>query len=399
MLNLSPLFLDGRSLLDADRILQAGLADRRASFELSIGQLPPHAGFVIVAGVETLLSLLSLPLVDVDDLPEIRRIVGISEAFTQRLSRFSLRLDIDAVPDGTLAFARTPLASIEGPFFECALISAMVRVTIARSTLLATRAARLQIAAGGEPVIDGSSQRAPSPSGSLVLARAAHVGGTSATTNPLAAAQLDIPFREAASIDLGVIAPPTIGEDAWDDASADLLVDLGGGEDEEAVLLEAKRIGARAGGWIARALSDGDPGILSMRYELVALEEDGVWAPRRGQSGVLPGRKRIARYLDAAGHAVADIVHLQNERMQSPRTLNAATLTPVSLAVMRTGRLIAVAEPPSAGRERSAAARAVLSNAVKQLRRPEAYRVDFSPAVMALRDSLDNKPKPQSRGT
>jgi nicotinate phosphoribosyltransferase len=398
MLNLSPLFLDGRVLLDADRILQAGLADRRASFELSIGQLPPHTGFAVVAGVETLLAWLSLPLVDADDIVEIRRVVGISEALAQRLARLSFRLDIDAVPDGTIAFPRTPLASIEGCFLEAALITAMVRETIARGTLVATRAARLHIASDGEPVIDGSSERAPSPTGSLTLARAAHVGGTSATTNPLAAVQLAIPFREVASLDVGVIAAPGAADDAWGESPADLLVDLCAGDDEELALLEAKRIGARAGGWIARSLCAGDSSVLSMRYELVALEEDGAWSPRRAARGdALPGRKRIARYIDAAGRALADIVHLQSERIQPPRALGAATLAPLALTVMRAGRLIAVAEPPSAGRDRSIAARALLPSAVKQLRRPELYRVELSAAVTALRDSLDPKNKPPSR--
>src|SRR5690349_1491851 len=124
MNSLSPLFLDGRALLDADRILQAGLADRRASFELSIGRLPPHAGFAVVAGVETLLGLITLPLVDVADLDELRRVTGASDALAQWLFRFALHIDIDAVPDGTIVFARSPLVSVEGPFLEVALISA-----------------------------------------------------------------------------------------------------------------------------------------------------------------------------------------------------------------------------------------------------------------------------------
>jgi nicotinate phosphoribosyltransferase len=135
-----------------------------------------------------------------------------------------------------------------------------------------------------------------------------------------------------------------------------------------------------------------------MRYELVALEEDGAWSPRRAARGdSLPGRKRITRYIDGAGRAVADLVHLQSERMQSPRTLGAATLVPLALTMMRAGRLAAVGEPPSAGRERSIAARAMLPIAVKQLRRPELYRVELSAAVTALRDSLDPKNKPPSR--
>jgi hypothetical protein len=38
----------------------------------------------------------------------------------------------------------------------------------------------------------------------------------------------------------------------------------------------------------------------------------------------------------------------------------------------------------------------MLSSGVKQLRRPEIYRVELSAAVTALRDSLDNKGRASS---
>src|SRR5262249_6983704 len=199
------------------------------------------------------------------------------------------------------------------------------------------------------------------------------------------------PCGGGASLDLGVGAAPVGMGEVGGESPAVLLVDLGGPAcDEEAVLLEAKRIGARAGGWIARGLCEADPGELEMHYELVALEDDGAWAPRRGaRSDALPGRKRIARYLDAKGRAITDGLHRQHERMQTTGALGAATLVPLALTVMRAGKLIAVPEAPSAGRERALVARATLNSAVTQLRRPGTYRVDLSAGVGSMRDSLD----------
>jgi hypothetical protein len=46
------LLLDGRALLDADRLIQMRMGDRRASFEISFRAAPPHTSFLVVAGVE-----------------------------------------------------------------------------------------------------------------------------------------------------------------------------------------------------------------------------------------------------------------------------------------------------------------------------------------------------------
>src|SRR6476469_712788 len=96
----SPLLSDGRALLDAERLLAAGLADRRASFELSFARLPAHWGFAVIAGVETLLETLSHPLVVADDVERARRTGLISEALGERLLRPISRLDLDTLFDG-----------------------------------------------------------------------------------------------------------------------------------------------------------------------------------------------------------------------------------------------------------------------------------------------------------
>ncbi|WP_438006511.1 hypothetical protein WME89_49395 [Sorangium sp. So ce321] len=390
MVRASPLLSDGRALLDADRLLRAGVGDRRASFELAFTAMPPHAGFLVVAGVESALDALALDggRLDAAEVFAARAACGLSDALVERLAGAPLSVDIDAMPDGTVAFPGTPVVSVEGPFVEALLVGALLVPALRRGTAAATRAARLHIAADGGAVVDGSSARVPFAEEALALARAAHVGGAAATTSALAAAALGIPFRGEAGIDLGELAPPPSPlEGSWP-WYADRMIDLGG-RDEEALLLEARRVGTTAGGWVASGLAEPAEGLPAVRYELVALEESGAWALRQGTSGrgdVIAGRKMVARYYDEAGRAVTDVIHLAHERMLAPRALGVARLAPLARTVVRGGHALESPEPPSVGRERSVAARQLLPYAVTHLRAPARYPVQLSPALIALRE-------------
>jgi nicotinate phosphoribosyltransferase len=395
MIHRCPLLLDGRALLDADALIRAGIAERRASFELSFDALPKDVGFVVVAGIETFLDSLYRLVIDEAQLDAAARLCGISDKLKRWLLRLTPSADVDAMPDGTLAFAKMPVATVEGPFIEAVVIGALLRATMQRATAVATRAARLHIASGGDPIIDGSSSQSASVDVSLALARWAHVGGASATESALAAISLGIPFQCGSGIKLGALAPSPRHPDGWDASpssgwdSARALFELGGGDDEEAALVEAKRVHARAGGFVARGLGNGDG--LSTRYELVALELGGAWCPMRGpnnEADVVPGRKRVVRYTDAASRSVADVIHLTTERMSSPSDLGAQTLAPLARAFMRDGRMLEAPELPAAGRERSIAARPALPPEVTHLRRPGAYRVELSDGLAALRDAI-----------
>jgi nicotinate phosphoribosyltransferase len=396
MLRRCPLLLDGRALLDADRLIGASLADRRASFELAFRTLPPHTGFLVVAGVESLLEMLGKPLIDPTEIPAAKRAAGLSDELAERLTRFSLTIDVDAVPDGTIVFPNAPIATIEGPFLEASLVASLLRATVRRATAIATRTARLHTASAGDPIIDGSSAQAASIDASLLVARAAYVGGASATTNVAAAVALELPFRASPALRLGPTGPlleTTMGEDAWGALEADEMCDLGAGDDEEAVLLEAKRCGLRSGGWIARGLDDAETRALSMRCDLVALEQQGAWGSPPANLGddqvPTPGRKMVVRYTNGGGRAVADVVHLMAERMRSPRTLGAVTLAPLARPRVRGGHALELPETPSQGRERAIVERASLPEALTHLRNPAIYRVEQSPGVALQREEAE----------
>jgi nicotinate phosphoribosyltransferase len=384
------LLLDGRALLDADRLLQMGMGDRRASFEIAFRAAPLHTAFLVVSGVEAVLEMLSAPLIDPDRVQAAQELVGFSDDLANRLRTFAPNIDVDCVSDGTIIFPGAPVAAVEGPFIEALLIASLVRATLRRATAIATRTCRLHMAAEGDPIIDGSSVQVASADASLLIARSAVIGGASATTNVLAAMTLGIPFRATSGIALGGSGLSVeMTMEGWAPSDEEEMLDIGSGDDEEAVLLESKRRGRRAGGWLARGLDDAEIRALPTRCELVALEQAGSWAaPPVGLSGEekpRPGRKVVARYSNADGQLVADIVHLMAERMRAPKEIGASTLTPLAKPRFRDGKPIEEAEPANIGRERAIATRACLPERVTYLREPATYPLTESAGVVSQR--------------
>src|SRR5205814_9906154 len=98
-------------------------------------------------------------------------------------TRRSSDLDIDAIPEGTLVFQNEPLIRVVGPIVQCQLLETALLNIFNFQSLIATKAARVCLAAEHDPVIEFGLRRSQGVDGGLTAARAAYIGGCAGTSN------------------------------------------------------------------------------------------------------------------------------------------------------------------------------------------------------------------------
>ena len=96
---------------------------------------------------------------------------------------------------GTVVFAGEPLVRVRGKLIQAQLVETALLTLINFPTLVATNAARVVLAAGGDSVLEFGLRRAQGPDGGLSASRAAYLGGCEATSNVLAGRLFGIPVR------------------------------------------------------------------------------------------------------------------------------------------------------------------------------------------------------------
>jgi len=103
--------------------------------------------------------------------------------FLDYLRDFRFTCKVIAPPEGTLVFNHEPLLTVEGNLAEAQLVETALLNIINYQTLIATKAARIQNAAGDGVVVEFGLRRAHGPDGGLSEARGAFVGGVRSTSN------------------------------------------------------------------------------------------------------------------------------------------------------------------------------------------------------------------------
>ncbi len=172
-----------------------GIAEKRASFELFVRSLPDNFGYLIAMGLEQGLNYLEnlrFTSEQIDYLKNTGIFDHISPKFWSLLENQGFAGDVWAVSEGTAIFANEPLLRVEAPLWQAQIVETYLLNTINYQTLIATRAARMRDMAGKTPVLlEFGTRRAFSPQGAMWAARAALAAGFNATSNVLAAKELN----------------------------------------------------------------------------------------------------------------------------------------------------------------------------------------------------------------
>ncbi len=438
---MTALLTDYYQLTMLDAYLREGM-NAPAVFELFVRKLPPQRNFLVAAGLEQALDFLERFSFGPAELAWLERQGGFSAPLLACLRDFRFQGDVHAMPEGTVFFADEPVLRVMAPLPQAQIVESRLLNIVHFQTLIASKAARLVLAAGGRTLVDFGMRRAHGAEAALFAARAAYVAGFTGTATAEAGLRFGLPVfgtmahsfvqahaSEAQAFEAFARARPqrpTLLVDTYDtEAAVVKLIGLAGKLAAEGIAIGGVRIDsgdlaahARAvrrllddaglnpvtvfasGNLdehrIAQLLADAAPidgfgagtaldtssdvPALDAVYKLQAYA--GVARRKRSEGkATWPGAKQVGRIADAAGRMVRDVVQCDGE------TLLAA---PLLQPVMRAGRR--VGPPPSLEeiRRHHAAQMLALPVSLRDLSpaaRP--YEVEISPGLRALASQVD----------
>ncbi|TVR71032.1 MAG: nicotinate phosphoribosyltransferase [Marinilabiliales bacterium] len=181
----SGLFTDHYELTMAQGFFLSGKAETPARFDYFFRKSPFMGSYVIFAGLQNLLEMLTEFAYD-REAREFLESRGFDQRFTEYLAGFRFSGNIWSAAEGEIVFPNEPVLSVEGNIIECQLIESMVLNILNFESLIATKASRIKHAAGDREFIDFGLRRAQG-TGAMQASRAAVIGGASGTSNVLAA--------------------------------------------------------------------------------------------------------------------------------------------------------------------------------------------------------------------
>src|SRR5437879_139516 len=178
---------------------KAGVCDHEAAFHVTFRHNPFGGQFTVACGLATAIDFLRMFHFTETEIAYLASQRGndgkplFDSGFLDYLRDLRLTCDIDAMPEGTLVFPNEPLIRVCGPVSQCQLLETALLNISNFESLIATKAARVCLAAKNDPVIEFGLRRAQGVDGGLTAARAAYIGGCAGTSNLQAGERYGIP--------------------------------------------------------------------------------------------------------------------------------------------------------------------------------------------------------------
>ncbi|MPW23015.1 nicotinate phosphoribosyltransferase [Paraburkholderia sp. CNPSo 3157] len=412
-----------------------------ATFEFFVRSLPARRNFLMAAGLELVLDYLCRLGFRDSQLAELERTGHFSPRFIQSLESLRFTGSVDAMPEGTVFFSEEPILRITAPLREAQIIESRLINLIHYSTLVASKAARMVLAAPDKRLVDFGLRRAHGSEAAMLSARASYLAGFSGTATLLAGIRYGIPVfgtmahsyvqaheHEIEAFEHFVRSQPdnaVLLIDTYDtEAAAVQVVNLAQRLAREGlyikgVRLDSGNLGAHARhvrrtldasglrqisilasgnldefrlrelahsdapidgfGIGTRMNTSADAPYLDCAYKLT----EYMGKPRRKRSegkATWPGRKQVFRRLDADGRIESDCIALEDERQPG-----AALIAPV----MHDGVRIGAAGSLDASRDRARRELDSLPPDLAELEPATAFRPNVSAALVELARQLD----------
>jgi len=165
-----------------------------AVFEFFVRRLPKTRGFLMAAGLQQVIDFLLDARFSDAELDWLRSTGRFADWFVDQLADYRFSGDVDAMPEGTVFFANEPILRVTAPIAMAQLIETRIINFLHYETIVASKAARMMLAAPGKALVDFGLRRAHSGEAGLLAARACYLAGFAGTATVPAAMLYDIPI-------------------------------------------------------------------------------------------------------------------------------------------------------------------------------------------------------------
>jgi nicotinate phosphoribosyltransferase len=411
-----------------------------AIFELFVRELPRRRGFLMAAGLEQALKFLEDLRFTADEIDWLESTGRFSARTLNYLAELRFTGEVHAMPEGTIFFPNEPVLRVTAPLPEAQLVEARLINIVHFQSLIASKAARMVLAAPDKLLVDFGLRRAHGAEAGLMAARASYIAGFAGTATVLAAKLFNIPLfgtmahsyiqahdsetlaferfaharpqglvflidtydTEAAARKVVALAPrlKAAGIDVsgvrldsgdlialsksvrriLDDAGlAEVTIFASGGLDEDQLMAMAKTKAPIDGFGIGTSLTtSSDAPALDCAYKL----QEYAGSPRRKHStgkATLPGRKQVWRRYGPDGCMAGDTLSAEADAQPGE---------PLIHQVMRAGKRLA----PTLNENRARAARELerLPEPLRELKPSAKYPIQVGEALIDLAVQFDH---------
>ena len=419
-----------------------------AVFEFFVRSLPARRGFLLAAGLEQALDYLENLRFSAAELEWLRSTGRFGTNLLDYLGEFRFSGDIHAMPEGTVFFANEPILRVTAPLPQAQFVESRLINILHFQSLIASKAARMVLAAPGKLLVDFGFRRAHGAEAGLMAARASYVAGLAGTATVLAGRGFGIPIygtmahsfietfddeskafaafaqsrpdnlvllldtydTEAAARKVVALAPRlkaagiairSVRLDSGDLAAlsrsvrgildagglADVTIFASGGLDEDAIAEFVRASAPIDGLGVGTSLTtSSDAPVLDCVYKL----QEYAGIPRRKRSAnkaTWPGRKQVWRHYDADGRMAGDRLALDIASARGTRQSG----EPLLELVMQDGRRLR--PPPSLDEIRQKAKRELerLPEALRRLAPGTTYPVEVADELKELAAEVDRR--------
>ena len=165
-----------------------------ATFSLFARRLPPARAFIVAAGLEDALEYARGLHFTPDAIEYLRSLGRFEPEFLEYLGSLRFTGEIRAVPEGTVIFPDEPMLEVSAPVIEAQLLESALLNACHLQSVLASKAARIVIAAQGRDLAEFGMRRSHGTDAALKAARCAWITGFGSTSDVLAGCAYGIPL-------------------------------------------------------------------------------------------------------------------------------------------------------------------------------------------------------------